>query len=161
MKNIYSLLLWSFLGLTLLSCSGARHSQQLSNHQNLLQDYSQGNMPTEKKIDALATSFIKMMNESMDILNPKKGVAYVKKYNEQNGAAIDTILKEIDAWQENMDTVEKISFVAGMLQKPYTRELFELVPKFERKFRQIQFVMDLTSKFKKGLGNLLGRAIGL
>ena len=160
MKNISSYLVLSFCAILLTSCAGVRQAKQLAAHQSLLSDYSSGNMPTEEKIDALATSLVKMMNESMSILNPKKGVAYVKKYNDQNGKSIDLIFKEIAGWQEKMNTVEKISFVASMLQKPYTKELIELIPKFERKYRQVKFIMNLTGKVKKGLGGLTGKALG-
>ena len=161
MKNISTYLVLFLAAFFLTGCAGVRQTKQLASHQNLLTDYSLGNMPTEEKVDALATSLIKMMNESMSILNPKKGVAYVKRYNDQNKKSIDLMLKEIAGWQDKMDTVQKISFVAKMLQKPYTKELFDLIPKFERKYRQVKFVMNLTSKVKKGLGGLAGKVIGL
>ena len=157
MKNTYSQILICTAVLLLTSCAGARQAKQLAAHQSLLQDYSMADLPTEEKIDAMATSLVKMMNETLDILNPKKGVAYLKKYEQQNGQAIDLILTEVSEWQDKMDTLEKIGFVTNMLSKPYTAELFELIPKIERKYRQVKFVMDLTSKVKNGLGGLAGK----
>jgi hypothetical protein len=115
----------------------------------LLSDYALGTMPTEEKIDAAATSFVKLMNEGLSILNPKKGLAYVKKYGQQNQASIDKILEEVSTWQSEMNTFQKIGFVASMVQKPYAKELVDLVPKFQRKYNQVKFVSNISRKIKE------------
>ena len=147
MKSLTNTLFLFSIVFLLTGCS-APQNKQLRAHQSLLTDYSMGAMPTEEKIDAVATSFVKLMNESLSILNPKKGVAYVKRYHQQNQPAIDKILDEVSNWQGEMNTIEKVGFVAGMVQKPYTKELVDLVPKFQRKYKQVKFMSNLAGKLK-------------
>jgi len=147
MKSLINVLFLFSIVFLLTGC-GAVQNKQLRAHQSLLTDYSMGTMPTEEKIDAVATSFVKLMNESLSILNPKKGVAYVKRYHQQNQPAIDKILDEVSNWQGEMNTLDKINFVAGMVQKPYTKDLVDLVPKFQRKYNQIKFMSNLAGKLK-------------
>lgn len=142
-------------------CSASRQAQQLKAHQVALRQTAQGTLPTEEKIDILATSFVRLMNEGVSIVNPKKGLQYIQSYGDQNVEYIDSILEEVSEWQAGLDTIEKIAFVARLTQKPYTRELFDLLPKFEQRYRQVKFVMDLTNKMKSGLKNLGLKALGL
>ena len=148
MKKL-TLYFFLFAIVLLFTNCNARQNKQLIAHQMLLTDYANGTMSTEEKIDATATSFVKLMNEALSIVNPKKGVAYVKRYGQQNQASIDKILDEVSEWQAEMTTLEKIGFVASMVQKPYAKDLVNLVPKFQRKFNQVQFMMNLGDRLKK------------
>ncbi|MEL6926022.1 MAG: hypothetical protein AAFO94_18415 [Bacteroidota bacterium] len=148
MKTPATYLLLLSVAFLLTGCS-AKQNKQLRAHQALLSDFSMGTMPTEDKIDAMATSFVKLMNESLSILDPRKGLAYVKKYHQQNQPAIDTILEEVSDWQSKMNTLDKINFVASMVQKPYTKELVDLVPKFQRKYNQVKFISNAAGKLKE------------
>jgi len=91
------------------------------------------------------------MDQGLRILNPKKGLAYVTQYSQENEKSIDALLKEITAWQKNMKTMEKITYGLRLIQKPYAKDFVELIGKFERKYQQVKFVSNLSKKVKAGL----------
>lgn len=161
MRSLLPILFLSLTAISLSNCAASRQAKQLAYHNELLTRIANSDLPPEKKLDALGQSFTNMMGESLKILNPKKGVAYVKKYDEQNSAAIDKIFADVSKSQENFGTLEKIAFGAKMIQMPWTRDLVGLIPKFENKFNQIKFILGLTNKLKGGLLKLGGKAIGL
>ncbi len=161
MRLIFSLSIVSLIIFSLSSCGASRQAKQLAYHNELLNRIANSDLPADKKLDALGQSFTNMMGESLKILNPKKGVAYVKKYDQQNSAAIDKIIAQVSKSQGGMGTLEKIGFGAKVIQMPWTKDLVDLVPKFKRKFNQIKFIMGLTNKVSGGLLKLGGKAIGL
>jgi len=159
-----------FSGLLLIailssSCAGVKANKRLNAHANLLNDTALSKMPTEKKLDILAGSFVQLMHQGMGFVNPKKGVKFVEQYGTQNKQSFDTIIKEMDAWQENMNTLEQLTFAARMIQKPYVKEFFQLIPKFKRKYQQVAFVNKMSKKLTGNLtklgGNKLDKMLGL
>ncbi len=102
-----------------------------------------------------------MMHESLDIINPKRGVAFVKLYGQQNEKAIRAIMDEVSIIPEQLGTLQMIEFALSMTSKPYMRDFMNLLPRFQRKYNQITFVLGLTGKLKDGLLNLGLKSLGL
>lgn len=150
MRNSIHLLIFTalFCG---LACGTARQAKQLSFHQNQLARTVTAQIPPEQKLDTLATSFVTMMDQGLKILNPKKGLAYVTQYSQENEKSIDALLLQIGAWQREMKTMEKITYGLRLIQKPYAKEFIDLIGKFERKYQQVKFVSKLSKKVKAGL----------
>ena len=161
MLRTCKIILGSFSLISLFSCATARQTKQLNWHNQTLQRVVQSPLSGEKKLDTLAISFIQMMDEGLGIINPKKGLAYVTKYTKQNEKTIDLLLNEIGAWQNDLSTMEKISFGIRLIQKPYAKDFVDLVGKFERKYKQVKFVMDLSKKVKIGMLDAGLKGLGL
>ncbi|MBT8219283.1 MAG: hypothetical protein KJP00_05650 [Bacteroidia bacterium] len=155
------IILFAILGMHLISCGTNRQITRLESHKNLLQTTAKSELDPEAQLEILMESFTRMMHESLDIVNPKKGVAYVKKYTEQNSASIDMILSNLDKIQKDKSTLEMLDFTIGLLRKPYMKEFQELIPRFQRKYNQFEFIMSLAGKVKKGLFNLGLKTLGL
>ncbi len=140
--------------LLLSSCGAKRQASQLLDHKNLLNTIATGKASPEEKLDALAGSVTTMMHESLKIANPKKGVNYVTQFAGDNTQAIDKILNDVGTWQKELSGIEKAALALKMTQKPYTRDLLALIPKFQRKYKQIAFVGKLTKRLKSRLFNV-------
>ena len=146
--NIISILAILFF---FMACGTARQTTQLNHHRKTLTRTVNSPIHPEQKLDTLATSFVNMMDQGLKILNPKKGLAYVTEYSQQNEKSIDALLVEIGAWQKEMKTVEKITYGLRLIQKPYAKQFVDLIGKFERKYQQVKFVSKLSKKVKSGL----------
>ena len=144
-----------------MACGIARQTAQLKYHQNLLAWTVDASIHPEQKLDTLATSFVQMMDQGLRILNPKKGLAYVTEYGQQNEESIDAILQQVGTWQKDMKTVEKITYGLRLIQKPYAKEFIDLIGKFERKYKQVKFISNLSKKVKTGLVNAGMKELGL
>jgi len=148
----------------LFSGCNAKQSKQLLQHKNVLSAIAGNkNASPEKKLDVMMTNMVSMMHEGMRIVNPKKGVDYVSRFGKDNNASIGQIIKEVGAWQQNMNTAQKLAFGAQMLRKPYAKEALELIPKFVRKYKQIAFVTktvnNLQSSVLGGGGNMIEKGL--
>lgn len=147
------------------SCASLNANKRLNAHSSLLNNIATSNASAEKKLDVLAGSFVQLMHQGMGFMNPKKGVKFVENYGSQNKQSIDTIIKDLDKWQEKMSPIEQLAFGARMIQKPYIKEFFNLVPKFKRKYQQVAFVNDMTKKMTGNLtklgGGKLEKVLGL
>ena len=144
----------------LSSCAASKRLKQLNFHSDTLSQAAASNATADQKVDALGTSFAQMMSEALSITNPKKGVDYVKKYADQNESSLNSIFKSLESSQKNMNTIEKVNYATSLLKKPYANDLLDLVPKFERKFKQVAFVAKLASKMKLGIGGALFGGLG-
>lgn len=162
MKTIYLNLGILFLAIFLSSgCASRKQGKWLDSHYQLLQKAANSNISPEEKLDILANSYTSMMHQSLNFVNPKKGVKFAKQYAEQNDKNIGKILKSLGAWQEDMGTMELIALGLKMSKKPYTKDLIELFPRFKRKFKMYSKVISLSGKVGKGLIGLGGRKLGL
>lgn len=130
------------------NCAALKQNKQLAAHQALLAKTAASNAPPEEKLDILMESLVDMMDESLSILNPVKGVKYVERYGEANEKSIMSILTQAENWRNSMNTVETVSFGVRMTKKPYNKKAIDLVPKFEKKYRQVKFVAKMTNKLK-------------
>lgn len=139
------------------SCAAKKRLATLKAHQSMLQRVSADqNMSAEAKMDSLATSFVRMMNEGLDITNPKKGVAYVKQYNELNKDAINSIVDQVVDYSGSLEKSDRTKAALRMARKPYAKDLLTLIPKFRKKYAQIKLVAGLTKRVRKGFGSFGG-----
>ena len=142
-------------------CAATRQANQLAFHLDKLTKAAYGDMSAEAKMDVLAQSFVNMMHESLNILNPKKGVGYVQQYGSQNKEPIEKIFDDIGEWQKSLSVVEKIALAVRIAQKPYVKDLVNLIPRFKNKYEQVKFVMDMTGKLKNSLIGLGAKQLNL
>ncbi len=140
-------------------CAAKKQGEWLNKHAVLLEQAANSKISGEKKMDILATSLTQMMHQSLNFTNPKKGAMYSKAYFEQNNANIDKILKDMDLFREDMGAIELISFALRMKNKPYTKDLIDLIPRFRRKYKTYSFLMGATNKITKGFMGLGGKAL--
>lgn len=157
MKN---LLLFSILiaGVMLNSgCATLTQNKWLSVHKKNLNSLTAGSLTAEQKLDGLVEDYVKFMNEDLKFVNPVKGVKYVKKYHDQNKAAMDQILVSAANWQDGLNTVDKISLGVRTVKKPYIKQLIDLAPKFKRKYKQYAFAVEMASKISGGLFRFAGK----
>ena len=129
----------------------------LATHQSALLKAASNNVPPQEKFDVLATSFTRVLDESISFTNPKRSLEYVQAYAEQNKKSIDLITSSSSDYINTLSDAEKIIFATNLARKPYTKELIANIPKFERKVNQklaaIRFLGKLGNFFKPG--NLL------
>lgn len=156
-----SILLVILVSFFLLSCGASRQAARLDTHKSKLALLAESDTSPEKKLDIMMSSFTNMMHESLDIINPKRGVAYVKLYGQQNEKAIRSILDEVSVIPEQLNTFQMIEFALGLTSKPYMSDFINLLPRFQRRYNQISFVLGLTGKLKDGLLNLGLKSLGL
>ncbi len=152
-----------YLGIALLltsSCASKKQGQWLMKHSELLKKAARSEtMSKEQKLDILAGSFTKMMHQSLNFANPKKGVLYAKTYSEQNKDNIDIILKDIGQWREDMNILEVAAFALKLSKKDYIKDFIDLYPRFQRKFKTYSTIIGLSSKVGKGIIGLGGKQL--
>lgn len=151
---------------TLLAAGACSFTKDLEAHQAQLLAAVGPDVPLNQKRDALGRSAVGMMHEAVDKLNPKRGATYVKAYAKTNGALLDTLAAQIVRGQQAMSRSERIAFGLGAATTDYGRDALELIPRFVRKYKQIQAVSRITGNLKDAvlgkaaerLGGLLGEA---
>jgi hypothetical protein len=142
------------------NCAATKYNGWLKSHQTELNRIANdANMNGEQKMDALVSTYTLLMNQGLDFTNPVKGVRYIEKFQNQNKVAIDKILGESSAFMNNMNEMQTATFALRAVQKPYIRQLIDLVPKFKRKYEQYKMVAELTSKLAGGFGKLGSRIL--
>jgi len=102
----------------------------------------------QEQIDVLLGSLVKMMSESLDFVDPKQGVKFINKYKNQNQKSITSIMSNLEAWMGNMSTVDKMSTVIDLVKEENVQQFIALVPKFEKKYKQIQFFTKMSERLK-------------
>lgn len=156
-------LLFAFAGMLIASsgCASWKQNRWLAEHNKTLKRLAESNLPAEQKLDGLVQDYVQFMNEDLKFLNPVKGVKYVQKYHDQNEQYIDKILADTQKWQGKLNTLEKVELGVRIAQKPYLKDVVDLVPKFKKKYKQTAFVVNMTSKVVGGLTGLLGKGLGI
>ena len=158
MKYLIAVLLIAPLLLT--SCAAKKRVAALAAHKNMLSTIADNSdLSAEVKMDSLASSFVRMMHEGLNITNPKKGVQYVKSYTQQNKVAIEQIVEQIVSATNDMDRGDRTRAALRMVGKSYTRDLIQLIPKFSKKYAQVKLVSGLSKKVKTGLFSFGGDAL--
>ena len=151
--------------LCLMLGSACSFTKDLEQHRSELLAATAPGVSLSEKRDALGYSAVRMMDQAVTKLNPKKGVKYVEAYARTNGALIDTLAAQIQRGQADMSQRERVGFLLSAASRPYAKQAIDLLPKFVRKFKQIQAVPRITGSLKdavlgkavEGLGGLLGR----
>lgn len=130
------------------SCATLQKGSRLSDHKKQLNAAAKMVEDPNQQIDILLSSLTKMMSESLDFLDPTKGVAFVKKYKSQNEKSIQKILGNTETWMANMSGPEKMTAVLTLIKDDKVKEFIALVPKFEKKYKQIQFFSKISNRMK-------------
>ncbi len=140
------LILLSFLLLAFTaSCS---FTKDLEQHRLRLAAATAPDVSLADKRDALGLSTVAMMHEAVDRLNPKKGAKYVQAYAKTNGPFIDTLVAQLKRGQANMSQTQRIAFGLSAITRPYAKDAIDLIPRFVRKYQQIQAVARITGGLK-------------
>jgi len=159
MKNLN--LLVGLLAIVILSsCASAKQDRWLGEHDDVLRMAMQKDATKSQKIDAVASSFTNAMNQSLNHLNPKKGVQYLEKYTQQNEGTIDKLLGEVKESSKGMSTMETVAMGLSIVQKPYFGDFLNLFPRLINKFQTINSIMRLGGKVKNGLIGLGADKLG-
>jgi len=135
------------------SCATLQQGGRLSTHKSQLKKATAMNENPEQQVDLLLGSLVDMMSESLDFVDPRKGVKFISKYKSQNEKSISSIMKNLESWMGNMNTVDKMSTVVGLVNDDTVQEFIALVPKFEKKYKQIQFFSKMSNRLKGLLFN--------
>lgn len=130
------------------SCASLQQGGRLSEHKNQLSKAVKMNESPQEQIDMLVTSLAGMMSESLDFVDPKQGIKFINKYKRQNEKSIKSIMTNIEAWLQNMGPVDKVSTVVGMVKDENVKQFIALVPKFEKKYKQVQFFSKISNRLK-------------
>lgn len=146
--------------ITALLFTSCAFNKKLSFHKDFLSKLATSNASPQKKLDGLLENYVVMMEQGLGFVNPAQGVKFVQKYHEQNEQALDSILGDVQQWQMKMSDMEMMSYGMGLLGKPYTKKAIDLFPKFERKYKQVAFVMKLSDKVKNGVVNIGKKRLG-
>ena len=141
------------------SCNAAFNRRLAWHETELAKAANSKTMKPQEKLDVLMTSFVKMADETLKPINPKKGVKFVKKYSETNEANINKILKEVESWQKGMNDMQRIGAGVSLARKPYAKQVIDLYPKFRRNYKQYKFAMKMTDSLTGGLGKLGGNIL--
>ena len=152
----------TIIPLLLIACLTASCSftKDLEAHRLRLSAATAPGVSLSEKRDALGESTVAMMHEAVDRLNPKKGVRYVKAYAKTNGPLLDTLVAQIKRGQAEMTTAQRIAFGVGAATKSYSREAIDLVPRFVRKYEQIQAVTRITGGLREVILGKSGGRLG-
>jgi len=130
------------------SCASLQQGGRLSDHKSQLKKAAGLNENPQEQMDVLLTSLVKMMSESLDFVDPKQGVKFINKYKNQNEKSITSIMSNLEAWMGNMNTVDKMSTVIALIKEENVQQFMALVPKFEKKYKQIQFFTKMSERLK-------------
>lgn len=130
------------------SCASLQQGGRLSDHKKQLAKAAEMNDNPEQQIEVLMSSLVEMMSESLDFLDPQKGVKFVNKYKTQNEKNITSIMNNLESWMGNMGTVDKMSTVISIVKDENVQQFITLVPKFEKKYKQIQFFTKMSNKMQ-------------
>ena len=157
MKTFVYLFLLVFSLAMATACGFTKDLQ--ANHVQLLAATGDDVSLSEKR-DVLASNLVGMMHESVDRLNPKKGVKYVKAYAKTNGPLVDTLAAQITRGQEQMSDAQRMAFMLPVLTKPYAKEALTLIPRFIKRYKQFETVINLSSQLKGAVLGKLGTSLG-
>ena len=147
--RIHYLIRLQFILLLLLatSCASMRQARQLKKHNTAISQIANNSMlSAEEKIDLMSMDVIKMMDQTLHYLDPRKGAEFLERYSDENEENIDIIMEEFSQWQNSLDPLEKIAFGIRLVQKPYVKDLSNLAGQLEKKYKQAKFVTKLAMK---------------
>lgn len=130
------------------SCATLQKGNRLSEHKSQLSAATKLIDDPNQQIDILMTSLTQMMSESLDFLDPQQGLKFVNKYKSQNEKSIQTILSNLDTWMGAMSTPEKMTTVLSIVKEENVQKFITLLPKFEKKYKQIQFFTNISNRLK-------------
>ncbi len=130
------------------SCASLQKGTRLSEHKKQLNAATKLIDDPTKQIDILLGSLTKMMSESLDFLDPNQGLKFINKYKDQNEKSIQKILSNLESWMGKMSATEKMSTVLSLVKEENVKNFIALVPKFEKKYKQIKFFSNISERLK-------------
>lgn len=142
------------------SCASSKQAGWLSDHQVKLQKAANGDIAGAERLDLMASSLIDMMHQGLNFGNPKKGVRYLEAYKTQNAGLIKGVTSKLQGWYSGMSVIEKGSFILGLTQKAYVKDLIDLIPRFKNKYKQFKIANDIVGLFGPSLMDLGMKQLG-
>ncbi len=136
------------LAVFISSCATLQKGSRLSEHKKQLSAATKLVENPNQQIDILMSSLTQMMSESLDFLDPQQGLKFINKYKSQNEKSIETILSNLEGWMGAMSPAEKMTTVLSLVKEENVKEFIALVPKFEKKYKQIQFFSNISNRLK-------------
>ncbi len=131
MKRNYFLFILAIISMSYFS--SCNMTKWLDTHRMEIIRLSQSSLSEQEKFDGLAETLATVMEQSLKFINPVKSYKYVNTFLDQNQRELDLLYNELNAWQQHMNTTEKISFGARSARKPYAKRLIDVVPAFRNK----------------------------
>ena len=119
--------------ISLSSCSSAKMNNMLTYHNAQLEQLSIQKMEPTKKVDVLVALMIEALEQSLEFKKSKDSVKFLRAYTKQNKQSVDRIYKDIERWFMGLSTTGKLIETARLGTKPYVRQLYNIVPKVEKK----------------------------
>jgi len=119
--------------LSFSSCAGAKLAKLQSAHKSTLSNPTNKRLAGEKKLDLLAETLVKVLDESIAFNSVRCSVKHVDQFSDNNGQSVEALVKDVGQWIDGMSTPEKLLFAAQAAKKPYAGQLVRLIPKFEKK----------------------------
>jgi hypothetical protein len=158
-KSTLFLLIISFLFFQ--NCASTKQKGWLKNHHSELEMAANSTQTAEEKMDILIGNYVKLMGEGLRFANPAKGVRYIQKYQKQNDSEIKKIVGSSQNWVENLNAVQKIGLATRIAGKPWLKDFVSMTPKFKKKYKQYQFITEMTGTVARGFGNIGGKVFSL
>ena len=126
----------------------------------MLARVSRSNLTAEQKLDSLLASSVRVMDAALKPINPVKGGKLVAQYYDQNEAAMQSIITQVNGTFNSMSLLEQGIFTAKFVKKPYGKQFAELYPKFKKKYKQVKTAARFIAFFGKAFGKL-GKLVDL
>lgn len=151
-----STLYFSLIILLLTGCAATKQNTWLKEHKTSLSKIKLPGLSADEKLDILMESYVGMMHQSLDFLNPKKGVAFAEKYNEEHKDLIISVLEDVNEDYSSLSKAQKISKGLSMMGKSYSKDFVELFPRFQKKYRFLNSITDVNKRIKEAVLEKLG-----
>lgn len=146
------LILPALLLLTAAACFN--YGKFLSQERGMLTRVSRSNLKPDQKLDSLLASSIRVMETALKPINPVKGGKLVGQYYDQNQAALEAIIGQVNGEFSRMSLLDQGIFTASVVRKPYARKFAELYPKFKKKYNQVKTAAKFIGFFAKAFGKM-------
>ncbi len=138
-SNLFALLFLALTPLLFSSCLAKKMASALSLHQEAISNAAKSRAPAPKKFDMVAETYVQVLEEALRYGSAKKAIKHVETFSKQNEKNLNGLFTEIGAWSSKLSVGEQLLFAASLPTRPYTKQLIQLIPKFQRKVnRRIQ-----------------------
>ena len=144
-----------FGAILLLAIAGCyNYSKFLAQERGMLARVSRSSIKSEQKLDSLLASSIRVMETALKPINPVKGGKLVAQYYDQNNAAMESIVVQVNGEFAKMNLLDQGIFTANVIRKPYARQFADLYPKFKTKYKQVKTAVKFIGFFTKAFGKM-------
>lgn len=144
-----NLLILFLIGLFSFSQPACNMNKWLDVHRMEVLRLSDPSLSQQEKFDGLATLIASVLEQSLKFINPANSYKFVNSFLDQNEKELNLLYTDLNHWQQNMNTAEKITFGAKSAKKPYVKSLIDVIPKFRDKVeRQVKTIVFLGKLLK-------------